>query len=898
MTPPPDTPESIPRHSIRLRHQPGHGHGPARNPDHDPAPHDRFPSHMQAATDSGATDSHFDSPPQGQHPFRPFPSSSSSSSGGGGTMSLHHSAPPSTPGSAPMSRAPSLSALDISADVGEGVLLSIKCPSLVRDSARIRFHPDTTVLQIKQSIERTWPGKPRSQGLRFIRAGRLLADTETVAEFAVGTDPSEPVSVHLVIRPDAWLDPKNRPTPSRRSSYLRQVPLASPLLTPGLRDISSSYFTTLPTSSPLQSQRTSPRAQPTPLPEDRPVPSGSHSSVSTASTRSSGATPVHAPSTTRPGRLSRQSSRSGDGADMHGFGGGMWWNTAVADFALPARMTTASSMPPASDDHDKFRQILMATAPANYPLLVDSATLLHDVYLERYRRLYRASQKGQLSGEAPVSALAGDGDGEESDDDNADEDEDVLSLAQSVEDELFGWEPIDMPALDRRPDVPGGKELEYLYHEVQCNGLPYLLQLAVTPSDRQRSAAMSQLLGRMERLASTIKLLNSLTMHASLLAGAADVAPFAPSAMSPASGTALSPDLHAQLPARAAVAAAAPPPLGGADPQNPQPRGRAAAAQLVPVAWRSTFAGLAELTWNEIFSMTVPLFFLGLKLGIFLYVFGRGASDMKRFAMMAAASIYVVWEAVKLVKRRTEMRLAARLRQRAAAAGQPNAHPEAGAAEAGDGGVARPAGANVPHAPAAGAGTGTGEGETNDPLAPLPPVHAPRRYTTSEPSLLSVEHWLERIAYIGMESEDEDLGLLPPLGSPRPAARTRRRGRVFHHVVVPLVLFFATLVPDIEMKRRRAIEEREDVVRDAVSKAEERIERIRAMQRDDAAQAQAQAQAQGEEGRDKVLKEYSDRILARRRGGTAAAGMDGRDAEALRAAVRADEDDEGEMQFF
>ncbi|EPQ27998.1 uncharacterized protein PFL1_04325 [Pseudozyma flocculosa PF-1] len=835
MTPPPDTPESIPRHSIRLRHQPGHGHGPARNPDHDPAPHDRFPSHMQAATDSGATDSHFDSPPQGQHPFRPFPSSSSSSSGGGGTMSLHHSAPPSTPGSAPMSRAPSLSALDISADVGEGVLLSIKCPSLVRDSARIRFHPDTTVLQIKQSIERTWPGKPRSQGLRFIRAGRLLADTETVAEFAVGTDPSEPVSVHLVIRPDAWLDPKNRPTPSRRSSYLRQVPLASPLLTPGLRDISSSYFTTLPTSSPLQSQRTSPRAQPTPLPEDRPVPSGSHSSVSTASTRSSGATPVHAPSTTRPGRLSRQSSRSGDGADMHGFGGGMWWNTAVADFALPARMTTASSMPPASDDHDKFRQILMATAPANYPLLVDSATLLHDVYLERYRRLYRASQKGQLSGEAPVSALAGDGDGEESDDDNADEDEDVLSLAQSVEDELFGWEPIDMPALDRRPDVPGGKELEYLYHEVQCNGLPYLLQLAVTPSDRQRSAAMSQLLGRMERLASTIKLLNSLTMHASLLAGAADVAPFAPSAMSPASGTALSPDLHAQLPARAAVAAAAPPPLGGADPQNPQPRGRAAAAQLVPVAWRSTFAGLAELTWNEIFSMTVPLFFLGLKLGIFLYVFGRGASDMKRFAMMAAASIYVVWEAVKL---------------------------------------------------------------TNDPLAPLPPVHAPRRYTTSEPSLLSVEHWLERIAYIGMESEDEDLGLLPPLGSPRPAARTRRRGRVFHHVVVPLVLFFATLVPDIEMKRRRAIEEREDVVRDAVSKAEERIERIRAMQRDDAAQAQAQAQAQGEEGRDKVLKEYSDRILARRRGGTAAAGMDGRDAEALRAAVRADEDDEGEMQFF
>ena len=160
---------------------------------------------------------------------------------------------------------------------------------------------------------------------------------------------------------------------------------------------------------------------------------------------------------------------------------------------------------------------------------------------------------------------------------------------------------------------------------------------------------------------------------------------------------------------------------------------------------------------------------------------------------------------------------------------------------------APPAGRNVPHAQAAAAAAAAAaagaEGQThapntNDSDAPL---RAPRRYTAGASAF---QQLLERIAYVGMDSEDEQLGLLP--STPGAGATTSvRRGRFFHLFLVPTVLFFASMVPDIEMRRRAAIEERERVV----SKANEE-----------------RRQDQASDVRD----EYSQRILRRRRAGAAA----------------------------
>ncbi|KAN0063887.1 hypothetical protein ACQY0O_003493 [Thecaphora frezii] len=817
---------------------------------------------------------------------------------------------PPMSGSATMSRAPSLSNLDISASTSESVLLSIKCPTLVRDSALIRFQPETTVLQIKQSIQRTWPGKPQVQGLRFIRGGRLLNDDETVRDFTAGTDPNEPASVHLVIRPDAWLDPKNRPTPSRRSSYLRQLPLTSPLTTPGIPENpeleSASYFTTLPTSvaSPPRHQRLSLRTASANLRWDSfSATDNRHSnstrdgsSVSNASS-SNCDTPIERSSTSRGhGDLPWTSSRFAEPPTMRQHSDHGVWDLE-RDFALPSNVTS-------EDDH--FRQIFMATAPDNYPLLAESARLVYSFYLDQYCRLYQASQKGQLDASDYQSGEDDSGDVHDADD--LDSDDESADLARSVEKELFGWEPFERPPLERQHEVAKGQDLEYMYQEVQCNGLPYLLQLAVTTADRQRSAAMAQLLQRMTRLRSIIKMLDSMTRFADVLARTSSADP-AHAALVPPS-ILLPPSLFAQGPAAADAHLQQRQQREGANNTNAlQVPGHAAPAapHLLPQAVRTTLAGMTELTWNEIFSMMVPLFFLGLKLGIMLYVFARGASTLKRYTMMGAAVLYVFWEAFKMIKRRTDTRQAARQRQAAAAAAAAAGAAGAGANQGVAGlaeGVPRPAGANVPHANLENSTSGGGEAEA-DPLAPLPPVHAPRRFSSANPTLYNPEHWLELLAFIGMDSEDEELGLLPAPGTTVDAPR--RRGRVFHLIVVPLVLFFVTLVPEIEMKRRRAIEEREDAVRNAVRMREERENRIRELRSQQQQQQQGQAQAQASEGEEGqmasgdykgVLGEYSERILRRRRG-VGGGVLDGRDAEAIRAAVRADEGDEGEdLQMF
>lgn len=64
------------------------------------------------------------------------------------------------------------------------VFVAIKCPSLDKDSAVVKVKATDTVLSLKQIIEATWAGAPRASGMRCIRSGRILSDTEVLGHLS------------------------------------------------------------------------------------------------------------------------------------------------------------------------------------------------------------------------------------------------------------------------------------------------------------------------------------------------------------------------------------------------------------------------------------------------------------------------------------------------------------------------------------------------------------------------------------------------------------------------------------------------------------------------------------------------------------------------------------------
>lgn len=248
---------------------------------------------------------------------------------------------------------------------------------------------------------------------------------------------------------------------------------------------------------------------------------------------------------------------------------------------------------------------------------------------------------------------------------------------------------------------------------------------------------------------------------------------------------------------------------------------------------------LFVINLDELFHIALPLFFLSFKLSILLYVFTRHASPFKRYCLISLAVLYVVYEGYSMVQRRARLRETADRLRRAAEDGQRNrrapsangngdtapegAQPTADApasnqeTQQGDT-PARPAGANVPHA----------ESSVPDPNAPPPPPRAPARYTATSPLVLN--YWIEHVAYIGLEDEDVELGLQLPGGGGAATRAFTPRGywtyKVFARVIVPLILFVGTLVPEIEKRRRKAIEEREHVIRTVARIEEERQARL------------------------------------------------------------------------
>ncbi|KAK4706022.1 hypothetical protein P7C70_g172, partial [Phenoliferia sp. Uapishka_3] len=257
--------------------------------------------------------------------------------------------------------------------------------------------------------------------------------------------------------------------------------------------------------------------------------------------------------------------------------------------------------------------------------------------------------------------------------------------------------------------------------------------------------------------------------------------------------------------------------LGG-----PAPRPAIPAVAGAPVARRRATLSIV-INLEAVLSILVPLVLLSLKLAFLLWIFGRHASATKRLILFVMAVGWVIWEGWVMQRRRAALgagrdRLE-RANRRAAAA-----LAAGGPAPVGVPQVARrrqpPAGPREPPReprPVAGAGAG-----------PVPIV-APRGVVAPrirEPvSRLSPRYWLNWVAAIGLAEEARELGLVPrsiagrpvvqPLAPPPPnrndraglAAQARRRA--WRTALVAIVLFFGTLSPEVEKKRKRALEKRE-----------------------------------------------------------------------------------------
>lgn len=277
----------------------------------------------------------------------------------------------------------------------------------------------------------------------------------------------------------------------------------------------------------------------------------------------------------------------------------------------------------------------------------------------------------------------------------------------------------------------------------------------------------------------------------------------------------------------------------------------------IPPRRRATISIVINL--EAIFSIIVPLLFLSLKLAFLLWIFGRHASHKKRMILAGMAAVWVLWEGYGMYRRRTALgqarerleRAQRRAREAALAQHLPQGHrqqiPLPGL-QAGEAGLRqRNVGANQPANPpglVAGAPPARAHGA---PAAGVRPPRAPgTRARRAPPSALSPRYWIARIATIGLVEEAHELGLaprtvagrhvpfpthpIPPVGRRDRIGRAAQvRRRAIRTAFVAFVLFFGTLIPEVERKRKRALEKRDRLL------AEKRVQRERALERQAAA---------------------------------------------------------------
>ncbi len=413
---------------------------------------------------------------------------------------------------------------------------------------------------------------------------------------------------------------------------------------------------------------------------------------------------------------------------------------------MPA--TTRASQASA-DAHAVLEQTLRVTAPQNWPLLVQVLETACDEYILMYEAIYNQAVAAQkLASGRPDDSSA------------ACEPSAPSELLTDVEITLLGWDPVALPSADSSAGSTSEsqREMQYLYQQVSHRGLPYLLRISSQPIDVERSEALNTLLERVTILRSMIDKIDNIIRLGSLF-GTASSAPLVGRAG--ASNRASDADA-----ARLAA---------------PQQRGRIAHATSAVRDW---IVGLRNVTLADVTAVLVPMFFIGLKVGLLLSVMLPGADTVKRYFVIGMAAVYVVFESFRIVQRRERARQRMQPRQAPprppladagdAAPGNPN--PPAGGENQGAGvvaDVAAPAGANVPSAPSH--EEQVERQATEEPLRPLPPPQAPARFRSR--SRFTYDWWIDHMAFVGLDSEDAELGLLPPPASTRGGLRDLPRNQ-------------------------------------------------------------------------------------------------------------------------
>jgi hypothetical protein len=402
--------------------------------------------------------------------------------------------------------------------------------------------------------------------------------------------------------------------------------------------------------------------------------------------------------------------------------------------------------------------------PSNYSSFRSLLTWSYYQHVDMYEQMWK-EMYGQWSKEAGISEQDNTRSVEELAKEMSCSEEEIISAVKLVESEALQW-----PSLAAELEQSSkADESAMTYKSVTLQGLPYLLQVKRDP----RSGPLAVLLGRIRKLQDLVHRMDKLISYQTLFEQASNT-------------SALQADMRSRQSAMLAAATAA-----GNAAGIP---GGAAAAPNAPRA--RVYRVRLEFNAYNILNVAVPAFLLSFKVTLLVYVFTRGASTFKTCLIAGAGAAFVLLEAWKTAQRQN--------RNRAQAAQPANPATRQGDTSAADAGREQAA-----------------EEDGFDSLRPRAPI---RRRALSP---LAIDYWIESLAYIGLESEERQFGWHPlPTAASRPQQRSYLAKIFQDQILLPLLLMFVTLIPEIEQKRRRAIDQRDDLIRSTAEKVEGRKARL------------------------------------------------------------------------
>ncbi|GAA5910849.1 hypothetical protein JCM6882_003443 [Rhodosporidiobolus microsporus] len=682
-----------------------------------------------------------------------------------------------------------------------------------------------SIRDLKQRLEDSWDGKPRKEGITAVKGGRVLRDQEVLAEVfdeELKTTPLPDLVLHIIVRPTAWSAP-----------FQPAVSFAAPIDSPSVTRPSSppsGATTPAPTPAPAAAEATDVlAATPLPSPGGAAPPPEPDSVPPTPTIRETPPTPVPTPPNREgyaPAYLSSPSAAAAAPSPLAGA------DPATPSAAAPPPLATAAAQAgAASSPFLPYLAHLQRLIPLQRALLLLNLQKAH----VHYQALV-----GTLSAQLNASGGATAEPGEIKELVEVEELFKGCGLWALVEDtEKRAEKEYEERMVQLAMPVVGDRPVQEQFVVVQLNDLPYLLHMPAALVGPQPHPHLPTFL----RLRRAQMIHHTLTVLLQLLI---TYQPSLPAIAHGRAGTGPAP------------AAPGPPPVirqgyrpmgvppGAAQQQAAAAAALAAAAGLpipapaagAPAGARVRRAATLSITLNidTLLSLLIPLFLLSLKLAFLLWIFGRHASTTKRIILGVMAVLWVGWEGWRLVGAAGRRRRGAAAQGADAARGERERQAERDRRRA-----ARAAAAPPPAAGVAQPGAPQPAQQPPAPgvvAAPQPqPQPQPRqRRRSPPPSLLSPKYWLNALAAVGLVAEARELGLQPRFIAgrpipPAPATPPSPLRRALRNVWVGVVLFVGTLSPEVERKRKRALEKRERLVKER-REARERQRAVEAVQRE------------------------------------------------------------------